>query len=413
MQQRRFFPAHPGLHVRRTASGFEVPVHHMRGGTSTGIVLWEGFVPDARPQREELVRRIMGLPLSGEVAANRQTTGLGRGTPTSNKVFFAGIETVPGGVRLVSELAQAAARTAAIDWSVNCGNMSAALQLWALDTGLLAMPTAPGVSEVAIRNLNTAIVSTSRMAPDARGGFEPAAIPGVLGEHPGVDLFLHDPVGNKTGALLLPTGQATDIIAGVRASCVDVAVPMVIVDAAELGCDGTETPDALDADTALLQRLRTIRIEAGLRMALRRADGTPMDAAALAASETVPKMCLVSPPRAGGAITARYFTPQVAHPSIAVSGACCLAASCLIEGSVAADLAQGVAQLDPVWREIEVGIENPAGLLVARVETRTISGGLPEISRVAYRRSAQVLIRGLVPVDQPSEALAAMLAARL
>ena len=132
MGEEAVFPNHRELSVRRSAAGFDVPVHHMRGGTSTGVVLWTRFVPEGRPEREELVRRIMGLPLSGQVAQNRQTTGLGRGTPTSNKIFFAGLEATPAGPRLVSELAQAAARTAAIDWSVNCGNMSAALQLWGI-----------------------------------------------------------------------------------------------------------------------------------------------------------------------------------------------------------------------------------------------------------------------------------------
>lgn len=132
-------------------------------------------------------------------------------------------------------------------------------------------------------------------------------IPGVLGYHPAVDLDLRNPVGSRTGALL-PTGRASEDISGVRASCVDVAVPMVIVAARDLGKSVDEAPAELDADSAFKARLRG-------------RDGVLLTPSLLAASETVPKICIVSPARHGGAIAVRYFTPQQSHPSPAVSAA--------------------------------------------------------------------------------------------
>jgi 4-oxalomesaconate tautomerase len=213
--------------------GWEYPVHYMRGGTSTGLVLWEPFVPAAEPVREELLRHLLGTPQAGTLVGNRQLTGLGRGPATSNKVFLVRREEAAGELRLVSTLAQLASDHARIDWGVNCGNMSAALPLWALDTGLLPMP-AVGDVELAIRNTNTGVLTTARLPRDADGTLVLTEIPGVPGAFPRVDLFLHQPVGAKTGRLL-PTGAAEDRVEGCRVSCVDVAVPMVIIEAADLG----------------------------------------------------------------------------------------------------------------------------------------------------------------------------------
>ena len=386
---------------------WEFPVHHMRGGTSTGLVIWEPAAPADESLREELLRHLMGVPLQGERAGNRQTTGLGRGPATSNKVFFAQMEHNDAGPCLISTLAQLAADHGRIDWNVNCGNMSSALQLWALDSELVEH-AAIGTHELAIRNTNTGVLTTSRMVIEADGAFAMAEIPGVMGRHPAVDLFLHQPAGAKTGALL-PTGNPVDTIAGVRVSCVDVAVPMVIVRAADLGKTGHESVGELAADADFLQRLKAIWVEAGLKMQLRRKNGSLMSAADIAQSETVPKVCIIGTARAGADLAVRYFTPQTVHASLAVSGGCCLAAATLVPGSVAHALApkQAAAQLG----EIKVDIENPAGILSSTV-VASMEGHALRIASAAYQRSAQVLLKGYVPLPAASAALRAALAQR-
>lgn len=386
----------------RTCSGVvEFPVHHMRGGTSTGLVLWERLAPSDPALREELLRHLMGVPLHGERRGNRQITGLGRGPATSNKVFLVDTESADGRTRLVSTLAQLAADHAAIDWSVNCGNMSAALPLWALDSGVADWTG--DVLDLDIRNTNTGVVTTGRMARDAEGLLVTAEIPGVDGAFPSVDLFLHDPVGAKTGRLL-PTGQSCDQVAGHTVSCVDVAVPMVIADAAEFGKTAREPIAELEGDLVFMEALRAVWVEAGLRMGLKRRDGQPMTREDLARSETIPKVCIVAPAAAGGSITVRYFTPQTAHASMAVSGGCCLAAAALIPGSVASRMVRGLPAVGPDFSESLVAIENPAGLLEATVVARAGQDGL-EVKSAAYRRSAQVLLRGHVPLYRASAAL--------
>ena len=385
----------------------EYPVHQMRGGTSTGLVLSERLVPGPLALREELLRHLMGVPLEGDRAGNRQITGLGRGPATSNKVFLADVETAEGAPRLVSTLAQLASDHSAIDWSVNCGNMSAALMLWAIDTGAVRCDGA-GPHDLDIRNTNTGVVTTARMERRADGGFAVTEIPGVDGAFPGVDLFLHDPVGAKTGRLL-PTDHAAEEVDGIRISCVDVAVPMVIVAAASLGKTAYEPVAELEGDRAFMERLRTIWVEAGLRMRLKRKDGQPMSENDLAHSETIPKICIVAPPRDGGNIAVRYFTPQTAHASMAVSGGCCLAAATLIPGTVAHDLARDVERVGAEYADIRIGIENPAGILETTIVARTGEKGV-EIRSAAYRRSTQILLRGRMPLYRASDALLAALA---
>ncbi|ALV06867.1 PrpF domain-containing protein [Roseateles depolymerans] len=394
---------------------WEFPVHHMRGGTSTGLVIWAPIAPAEEALREELLRHLMGVPLAGEQPGNRQTTGLGRGSATSNKVFFAEMEDTPSGPRLVSTLAQLAAEHGRVDWSVNCGNMSSALQLWALDTERM-LPSGTGPQTLDIRNTNTGVLTTSRMLIQPDGTLATTGIPGVLGQHPAVDLFLHAPAGAKTGRLL-PTGQALEVIDGVHLSCVDVAVPMVIIRASDLGKTAQEPMSALTGDTVFMQRLRQLWVAAGLRMGLRRKDGGLMTAEDLALSETIPKVCIVGPASGEADLAVRYFTPQTGHPSLAVSGGCCLASATLIPGSVAWQLAPKTAT--PSLSEFAVDIENPAGVLSTTVVAATDAGDgaidahgtSVKIASAAYQRSAQVLMRGFVPLPGASERLKQALAA--
>jgi 2-methylaconitate cis-trans-isomerase PrpF len=129
-----------------------------------------------------------------------------------------------------------------------------------------------------------------------------------------------------------------------------------------------------------------------------------MSAEALARSETIPKICIVGAPRADAHIATRYFTPQSAHPSLAVSGGCALASACLIEGTVARQVSALSTQLGAEPAEIRVAIENPAGILETVIKAAQ-RGDEPVIAAAAYRRNAQILVRGSVPLYHASSAL--------
>jgi hypothetical protein len=371
------------------------------------LVIWDRVAPKQLELREELLRHLMGLPLTGTSSDSKQITGLGRGYPTSNKVFFAEMATDDkGGPRIVSTLAQLASGKSQIDWSVNCGNMSAALPYWAIDQRFLPREL-NGHGEVEIFNTNTKSTMIGRVTLDG-DGFAFAPIPGVDGEFPGVDLFMANPVGAKTGKAL-PTGSAADRFGDFTVSCVDVAVPMVIARASEFGKTGTEAVKDLRNDDVFFSALKKLWIEAGLKMGLKGKGGKPMTADELANSETIPKVCIVGPPVNGGNISTRYFTPQEGHATMAVTGGCCLAAACLMPGTVAYEIAQDLPALGAQPSEVQVDIENPAGILSATIEG-TQTNSATKITRAAYKRSAQILARGYVPVYRASPALKQALA---
>lgn len=388
-------PALAGFVPRLVNGVLELPVYHMRGGTSTGIVLWHEHLPAELALREEAIRWIMGVPPAGEVKGNKQTTGLGRGPSTSNKVFI--VDRSPtADADITSTLAQLAADKSAIDWSVNCGNMSAALTMYALDTGIFQ--ASRGTTVMRIFNTNTLVITDATVKTPDGTPFIPAdtEIPGVMGKFPGVELSLRNPVGAKTGKLL-PTGNALDRFAGVEASCVDVAVPMVIVSAADLGKTGRESVEELARDHALKERLRTIWVEAGLKMGLRKKNGDAMNADDLARSETIPKICMVAAPTGDEHILVRYFTPQTPHNSLAVTGGCCLAVACLIPGTVANRFARGLPKLDANASVTVVQMRNPAGILRARIAASVTPAGT-DITSAAYERSSQIFLRGHFPL---------------
>ncbi len=391
--------------VPRLVNGaLELPVYYMRGGTSTGVVLWHEHLPADDTLREEAIRWIMGVPATGVFNGNKQITGLGRGPSTSNKVFIVNRSSTAE-ADIASTLAQLAADKSAIDWSVNCGNMSAALTMYALDTGIFRPSV--GTTVMRIFNTNTRVTTDATVkTPDGTSSI-PAdtVIPGVMGKFPGVELSLRNPVGAKTGKLL-PTGNVLDRFGGVEASCVDVAVPMVIVSAAALGKTGQESVEELARDYVLKERLQAIWVEAGLKMGLRKKNGEAMSADELAHSETIPKICMVAQPTGNENILVRYFTPQTPHNSLAVTGGCCLAVACLIPGTVANHFARGLPKLDANPGTTVVQMRNPAGILRVRITASMTPAGINIIS-AAYERSSQIFLRGHFPLYGASAQLTA------
>ena len=202
-----------------------------------------------------------------------------------------------------------------------------------------------------------------------------AAIDGVPGTHAPVRLAFRDTAGSSCGALL-PTGSPCDTIEGVACTLIDNGMPCVVLAAADVGATGYEDRDTLDADTALKRKVEAIRLIAGPLMNL----GDVTD-------KTVPKMMLVAPPRAGGAVCVRSFIPHRAHATIGVLGAVSVATACLIEGSPAA----AVAEVPPGRRKT-LAVEHPTGEMSCVLETD--EGGA--VVSAALLRTARKLMDGVI-----------------
>lgn len=189
-----------------------------------------------------------------------------------------------------------------------------------------------------------------------------------------------DVVGTTCGAFL-PTGHAREVIDGIEVTCMDVAMPMAIARAADFGLTGAETAEDLDANRDFYARMEPIRQEADRRMGL-----------GDVSKSVTPKFALLSAPRAGGAISARYFMPWNCHPSMAVTGSQCIAACTLTPGTVA----DGLGVLPPE-RPARMRIEHPMGVIEVTVDGEATETGFA-LRSAGLIRTARLIARGEVMV---------------
>ena len=352
---------------RRKELQTSIPCVLMRGGTSKGPFFAASDLPSDPVLRDRVLLRVMGSPDS------QQIDGVGGATTVTSKVAIVSPSAHPW-AEVDYLFAQVEVERSRVDTAPSCGNMLAAVGPYALEQGLVQPDR--GESRVRIRSVNTgSLVEAVVQTPDGHVSYEgDAVISGVPGSSSRIELHLTDVVGSKTGAMF-PTGRRTDLIEGLSVSCVDVAVPMVLVPALEMGKTGLESKAELDKDDEFRRRLEEVRLVAGRRMGL----GEVQDS-------VVPKVALVAPPRRGGQLTARYFTPRDAHPSFAALGAVCVSTAAAIPGTVASAVSSEVNS--------EVVIEHPSGSIETGVEIAMHDGELTVAARVV--RSARRLFAGEV-----------------
>ncbi|MFD9738731.1 4-oxalomesaconate tautomerase [Umezawaea sp. NPDC059074] len=341
-------------------SGDGIRCMQLRGGSSKGAYFLASDLPADPAERDDLLLRVMGSP------DERQVDGIGGGHPLTSKVAVVS----PSDHADVDYLfLQVVPDRALVTDTQTCGNLLAGVGPFAIERGLV--PVAGETTDVRVRLLNpvvghaVATVST----PDGRVTYDGDTV--MAGTpFPAAPVLLEFPGGD---APLFPTGGLVDRFDGVEVTCVDGGMPVLLVRAADLGVDGTESPRELEADDGLRARLEAIRLAAGRAMGL----GDVRDA-------TVPKVTLVSPPRHGGSVTTRTFIPHRVHTAIGVLGAVSVAAGVLAPGTVAS-----AAAGDPVL------IEHPTGTFAVSVDLGG-SGADTRLLRSSVVRTARKLSDGLV-----------------
>jgi 4-oxalomesaconate tautomerase len=251
------------------------------------------------------------------------------------------------------------------------------------------------VTPVRIHMVNTASIAVAHVpTPGGRVEYEgDARIDGVPGTAAAISIDFLDVAGSSCGALF-PTGNVLDRVDGLEVTCIDNGMPVVILKATDFGLTGAESPEEIEANAAVRQRVEKIRLEIGPRMNL--GDVT---------KKTVPKMSLVSGARRGGVLDTRTFIPHRVHEAIGVLGAVSVATACVMPGSVAAQVAgadpgagAGASTAASVQR---LGIEHPTGFFTVEMDVVPKAGGL-EVRRSALLRTARKLMSGEVFV--PSSA---------
>lgn len=346
------------------------PCTVMRGGTSRALFFDRRDLPGDTATRDRVLLAAMGSP------DTRQIDGMGGAHPLTSKVAIVGpSEREDADVDYL--FLQVFVDAARVSDSQNCGNILAAVGPWAIEQGLVPSH-APG-TDVRIHMQNThsvaiAHVLTPRGAVEYEGDMR---IDGVPGSAAPVTIDFLDVAGSSCGALL-PTGSPADLIDGLLVSCVDNGMPVVLLRASDVGKRGDESPASLESDPILTARIEKLRLEAGLRMNL--GDVT---------TKTVPKMCLVSPPRSEGTIATRTFIPHRVHESIGVLGAVTVATACAIPGTVAATIVEEVK----LPRAGDFVIEHPSGFFQVRVDIE-MNGTHVVVRKAALVRTARKLMSG-------------------
>ena len=387
----------------------------MRGGTSKGVFFADEDLPAGlmqRPgQRDALLLRLVGSP----DPYGRQTDGLGGATSSTSKVVIVSrsqradcdVEFLFGAVAIDRPL---------IDWSGNCGNLSAAIGPYAIARGwVVANGSDRGrvaVTTVRIwqRNLGKRIVAhvpTRDGRVVESGDFQEDGVPFGSAE---IRLEFIDPADHDGG--LLPTGRCVDLLhvpeledlipavddrpAGtIRATMINAGNPTVFVRAASLKLSGRELPDAINRDGKLLARLEAVRARAAVAMGLART----VDNATRNRPAT-PKIAFVAPPvgyrtsagvdieRSGVDVVARIVSMGRLHHAFTGTGSIALAVAAALPGTVVSEVARTLPG-------VPTRIGHVSGVLAvgAVVERR---GDDWHVDRAMMSRSARRLMDGVV-----------------
>ncbi|MCB1436653.1 MAG: 4-oxalomesaconate tautomerase [Rhodobiaceae bacterium] len=343
-----------------------IPCMLMRGGTSKGAYFLAADLPADRPARDALLLAILGSP------DPRQIDGIGGAHPLTSKVAVISPSRQPG-CDVDYLFLQIVPDRDIVSDTQNCGNILAGVGPFAIERGLVA--PAGDVTTVSVYMVNSQ--SRADLAVETLGGrvnyAGTARIDGVPGSHAPVVQNYFDTAGSMCGALL-PSGQASDVFDGIVCTLIDNGMPSVVMAARDFGLSGYESPQELEDNKDLRKRLETIRHAAGPVMNL----GDVSD-------KTVPKMCLVAPPRHGGIISTRTFIPHSVHQSVGVLGAATAAVACLLEGTAAHDLANV-----PPGNPLRCEVEHPTGALAVEIDM----GQDGEVRRTGIIRTARKLFDG-------------------
>ncbi|MGE5465784.1 MAG: 2-methylaconitate cis-trans isomerase PrpF family protein [Methanocella sp.] len=374
-----------------------IPAVFMRGGTSNAVVFHARDLPKDRAQWDEIFLAAIGSP----DPYGRQLDGMGGGISSLSKVCVVGPSTRPD-ADIDYTFAQVLVKEAKVDYSANCGNMSSAMGPFAVDEGLVKAQGKEAL--VRVHNTNTKKIIWSRFpVEDGCAAVDgDLAIPGVAGTGAPVRLEFREPGGATTGRLL-PTGNVSDKLdvpgyGSFTVSMVDAANAAVFVRAADLGLTGTEMPEAIEADAALMKKLAAIRVAASVAMGITR---TPEEAAKRSAvpfvgfvSAAQDARTLTGDPIAAGDVdlTGRVISNGQPHRALPLTVSLCMAVAARLEGSVVHQAARRTDNPDDPIR-----IAMPSGVLVVGANVRRKDGAW-YAEQGAFYRTQRRMFEGSVLV---------------
>lgn len=388
------------------APQIKVPATYMRGGTSKGVFfrLQDMPAPTQVPgaARDALLMRVIGSP----DPYGKQTDGMGAATSSTSKTVILAKSTRPD--HDVDYLfGQVSIDKPFIDWSGNCGNLSAAVGPFSISNGLVDPSRIPqnGIATVRIwqANIGKTIISHVQMTNGAvqeTGDFE---LDGVTFPAAEVQLEFMDPAAEEEGGggAMFPTGNIVDdlVVPGVgtlKATMINAGIPTIFIHAESVGYKGTELQDDINSDAKALEMFEKIRAHGALRMGLI----SNLDEAAK--RQHTPKVAFVAKPAdyiasSGKAIAAseinvlvRALSMGKLHHAMMGTAAVAIGTAAAIPGTLV-NLAAGGGNLDAVR------FGHPSGTLRVGAQANQVDGEW-QVTKAIMSRSARVLMEGWVRV---------------
>jgi 2-methylaconitate isomerase len=392
----------------KSPAQFKVAATYMRGGTSKGVFFRLTDLPfacqSAGPQRDALLLRVIGSP----DPYGKQIDGMGAATSSTSKTVILSKSTKAD--HDVDYLfGQVAIDKAFVDWSGNCGNLSAAVGPFAISNGLVDPSRIPhnGVAVVRIwqANISKTIVShvpISDGAVQETGDFE---LDGVTFAAAEVKLEFMDPAAEEDGAggAMFPTGNLVDdlVVPGVgtfKATMINAGIPTIFLNAQDIGYTGTELQEAINADPKALAMFETIRAHGSLRM------GLIKDISEAANRQHTPKVAFVAEPKDYTAssgkkvkvsdvdLLVRALSMGKLHHAMMGTAAVAIGTAATIPGTLV-NLAAGGGERS------EVRFGHPSGTLRVGAQASQVQGQW-SVTKASMSRSARVLMEGWIRVPQ-------------
>ncbi|MBC3420095.1 2-methylaconitate cis-trans isomerase PrpF [Pseudomonas sp. RW3S2] len=385
----------------------KIPATYIRGGTSKGVFFRLQDLPERAqvpgPARDALLLRVIGSP----DPYGKQIDGMGGATSSTSKTVILS-PSIKADHDVDYLFGQVAIDKAFVDWSGNCGNLSAAVGSFAIASGLVDPARIPrnGMATVRIWQANigktiVAHVPITEGEVQETGDFE---LDGVTFPAAEVQLEFLDPAADEDGegsGAMFPTGNLVDDleVLGVgtfKATLINAGIPTIFVNAADIGYTGTELQDAINGDAAALARFETIRAHGAVRMGLIE----HIDQAA--GRQHTPKVAFVAPATSytassGKAVAAgdidlvvRALSMGKLHHAMMGTAAVAIGTAAAIPGTLV-NLAAGGGERSAVR------FGHPSGTLRVGAEAQQIDGQWT-VTKAIMSRSARVLMEGWVRV---------------
>jgi 2-methylaconitate isomerase len=381
-----------------------IPATYMRGGTSKGVFFNLQDMPASTQvpgsARDALLLRVIGSP----DPYGKQTDGMGGATSSTSKTVILAKSTQPD--HDVDYLfGQVAIDKAFVDWSGNCGNLSAAVGAFAINSGLVDASRVPDTGVAIVRiwqaNISKTIIAYVPMTQGAvqeTGDFE---LDGVTFPAAEVVLDFMNPADDDAGGSMFPTGHVVDDLevpglGTLKATLINAGIPTIFVNASEIGYTGSELQEDINNDDKALAMFETIRAYGAVRMGL-------IDHIDQAAQrQHTPKVAFVAGPQAyvtssGKAVTAsdidlrvRALSMGKLHHAMMGTAAVAIGTAAAIPGTLV-NLAAGGGNREAVR------FGHPSGTLRVGASASQVDGDWV-VTKASMSRSARILMEGWVRV---------------